>query len=122
MVLSNRHPNMNLDEFKDRYLTPSLEMSPKANRSIFMLGDFNRDLLKHDYHAPTNEFHDFITSSFVPHILQPTRVNTSSKTLTDHIFSNIFSPDSVSGSHNSSLGLTFFATSSLSKSNIYDRD
>ena len=99
---------MEIDEFNDRYFNPSLEMSSKANRSIFMLGDFNRNLLKHDYHAPTNEFLDSLTSMFLPHILQPTGVSSSSKTLIDNIFSNILSADSVSRSHNSSSSLRFF--------------
>ena len=83
-MLSNRHPNIDIDEFNDRYLNPSLEMSSKASKSIFMFGDFNRDLLKHDYHAPTNEFPDSLTSMFLPPILQPTRVSSSSKTLIDN--------------------------------------
>ena len=34
-----RHLNMDVDQFNDRYLNPSQEMSSKANRSNFMLGD-----------------------------------------------------------------------------------
>ena len=97
---------MDIYEFNDRYLNPSLEMSSKAHRSISMLGDFNIDLLKHDYHAPTNEFLDSLTSKLFRHILQPTRVSSSSKTLIDNIFSNTLSRDSVSRSHNCSLSLT----------------
>ena len=55
---------MDTYEFNDRHFNPSLEMSSKANRSISMLGDFDMDLLKHDYHAPTNEFLDSLTSMF----------------------------------------------------------
>ena len=33
---------------------------------------------------------------FLLHIMQPTRVTSNSKTLTDNIFSNILGPDSVS--------------------------
>ena len=68
-----------------------------------MFGDFKRDLLKHDYHAPTNDCLDSFTSMFLPPILQPTRIRSSSKTLIDSTFSNTLSQDSVSGSHNSSF-------------------
>lgn len=99
---------MDTYEFNDRHFNPSLEMSSKANRSISMLGDFDMDLLKHDYNAPTNDFLDSLTSMLFPHIPKPTRVSSSSKILIDNIFSNTLSPDSVSRSHNCSLSLTVF--------------
>ena len=66
------------------------------SKSVFLLGDFNVDQLKYDHHAPTSEFLDSLSSHvFLPHIIQPTRVTSNSKTLIDKIIS---SPDSVSGS------------------------
>ena len=112
---------MDTHEFNDRHFNPSLEMSSKANRSISMLGDMDMDLLKHDYHAPTNEFLDSLTSKLFPHILQPTRVSSSSKTLIDNIFSNTLSPDSVSRSHYCSLSLTVFLPH-LQVVQIFDSD
>ena len=58
-----RHPNMDLDEFNDICLNPLLEKSPKANKSIVVLGGFNVDLLKHDHHASTNVFYFYVLTT-----------------------------------------------------------
>ena len=100
--------------------------------NVFLLGDFNVDLLKYDKHAPTNEFLDSLSSHmFLPHIVQPTRISTTSKTLIDNIFSNIHTPSSVSGNLTSSISdhlpqflivPDIFLNLSPPKSNIYERD
>ena len=46
---------MDLDEFNDICLNTLLDKISKESNSIFLLGDFNVDLLKYDYLAPTNE-------------------------------------------------------------------
>ena len=84
---------MYLDMFNDIYLNPLLEKISKESKSIFLLGDFNVDLLKYDHHARTN---DFLDSMFLPHIIQPSRVTSNSKKLIDNIFSNILGSDFVS--------------------------
>jgi len=85
-----RHPIMSIENFNDFYLNPLLEKISKENKTIFLLGDFNIDLLKYDYHPPTNEFLDSLSSNyFLPHIIHPTRITTRSKTLIDNIFSNL---------------------------------
>ena len=89
---------MDLDEFKDNYLNTLLGKITKENKSVFLFGDFNVDLLKYDKHAPTNAFMNLFSSHmFLPHIFQPTRISTTSKILIDNIFSNIHTPSSVSG-------------------------
>ena len=89
---------MNLDEFNDNYLNNLLDKIFKENKSVFLLCDFNIDLLKDDKHAPTEKFLDLLSSHmFLPHIVQPTRISTTSKTLIDNIFSNIHTPSSISG-------------------------
>ena len=71
----DRSPNMDLDEFNGIYLNPSLDKTSKESKSVFLLGDFDVDLLKYDHHAPTNEFLDSLSSyMFLPHIIQRTRV------------------------------------------------
>ena len=81
---------MDLDEFKYDYLNTLLGKISKENKSVFLFGDFNVDLLKYDKHAPTNEFLDsFSSHMFLPHIVQPTRISTTSKLLIVNIFSNI---------------------------------
>ena len=85
-----RHPNIDLDEFNDNYLNILFDKISKENKSVFLHGDFNVDLLKYDKHAPTNEFLDSLSSHmFLLHIVQPSRISTTSKTLTDNIFSGI---------------------------------
>ena len=124
---------MDLDEFNDIYLNPLLDKISKESKSIFLLGDFNVDLLKYDHHAPTNEFLDSLSSHvFLPHIIQPTRATSNSKTLTDTIFSNILFPDSVSGNFTDTvsdylpqfaIAFNIFSKSPIGrKSNICERD
>ena len=87
---------MNINEFNK--LNELLDKLPKENKTIFLLGDFNINLLNYDIHSPTNEFLDSFSSHyFLPHILQPSRVTTNSKTLIDYIFSNIAVPNIISG-------------------------
>ena len=128
-----RHPNMDLDEFNYIYLNPLLDKISKESKSIFLLGDFNVDLLKYDHHAPTNEFLDSLSSHmFLPHIMQPTRVTSNSKTLIEDIFSNILGPDSLSGNLTATvfdhlpqfiIASNIFSNSPVGrKSNIYERD
>ena len=53
-------------------------MLSKENKTIFLLGDFNVDLLKYDQHSPANEFLDSLSSQILlPHIVQPTKINNS---------------------------------------------
>ena len=70
-----RHPSMDLSDFSSNYLNKLLENISKEQRSIFLLGDFNVNLLNYNEHNPTNEFLDSLASnSFIPLILQPTRI------------------------------------------------
>ena len=84
---------MNINEFNDDYLNELLDKLSKENRIIFLLGDFNINLLNYDIHPPINEFLDSLSSHyFLPHILEPSRVTTNSKTLKDKKFSNMAVP------------------------------
>ena len=85
-----KHPNMNINELNDDYLNELFDKLSKENKTIFVLGDFNINLLNYDIHPPTNEFLGSLSSHyFRPHILQPSRVTTNSKTLIDNIFSTM---------------------------------
>ena len=78
---------MNINEFNNDYLNEILDKLSKENKTIFLLGDFNINLLNYDIHPPTNEFLDSLLSHyFFPHVLQPSRVTTNTKTLIDNIF------------------------------------
>ena len=89
---------MNINEFNNDYLDEILDKLSKENKTIFLLGDFNINLLNYDIHPPTNEFLDSLLSHyFFPHVLQPSRVTTNTKTLIDNIFYNMAVPNIISG-------------------------
>ena len=93
-----RHPSMDLTDFNCNYLNKLLENISKEQKSIFLLGDFNVNPLNYNEHNQTNEFLDPLASnSFIPLILQPTRITSHSNTLIDNIFSNVIEPDITSG-------------------------
>ena len=77
-----RHPSMDLTDFNGNYLNQLLENISKEKKSIFLLGDFNVNRLNYNEHNQTNEFLDSLASnSFIPLILQPTRITSHSNTL-----------------------------------------
>ena len=89
---------MDVTYFNKNYLNPVLDKLSKESKQVFLLGDFNIDLLNYNDHQPTNEFLDSLASnSFLPYILQPTRLTSHSKTLIDNIFSNVISYEVISG-------------------------
>ena len=61
-------------------------------------------MLNYDIHPLTNEFLDSLSSHyFLPHILQPSRKTTNSKTLIGNIFSNMAVPNIISGNLTASI-------------------
>ena len=88
---------MDILEFNN-HLNPMFEKVSKEQKQIFLLGDFNINLLNYNVHQPTNDFLDSLAfNSIIPYILQPTRLTSHSKTLIDNIFSNILSKEIISG-------------------------
>ena len=70
----------------------------KENKLVFVMGDFNVNLLNYESHNKTNDFINTMVSHYLlPHILHPTRVTDHSATVIDNIFSNNTSHKSVSG-------------------------
>ena len=58
-------------------------------KKIYLVDDFNVDLMKTENDTQTSQFVDTITSNlFVPHITFPTRITATSSTLIDNIHSN----------------------------------
>ena len=51
-----RHPYMDLADFNSNYLNKLLENISKEQKSMFLLGDFNVNLLNYNEHNHTNEF------------------------------------------------------------------
>ena len=127
-----RHPSMDLADFNCNYLNKLLENISKEQKSIFLLGDFNVNLLNYNEHNQTNEFLDSLTStSFIPLILQPTRITSHSNILIDNIFSNVIDPDIISGNLTATISdhlpqfsiiPNMFGNIPGNKSNIYERD
>ena len=71
------------------------------------------------------------SNSFLPYILQPTRITSHSKTLIDNIFTNVILPDSISGNPTATISdhlpqflivPNIFSNPLSNKSNIYERD
>ena len=127
-----RHPSMDLTDFNCNYLNKLLEKISKEQKSIFLLGDFNVNLLNYNEHNQKNEFLDSLASnSFIPLILQPTRITSHSNTFIDNVFSNVIDPGIVSGNLTATISdhlpqfaiiPNIFGNIPGNKSNIYERD
>ena len=127
-----RHPSMDLNEFNYYYLNPLLEKLAKEQKTVFLLGDFNVDLLKYEHHKATNEFLDSLSSNMVlPYIIQPTRITSHSKSIIDNIFSNYISQEIISGNLTSTISdhlpqfliaPHIFSNAPNKKSNIFECD
>ena len=75
---------MDLTDFNCNYLNKLLENIFKEQKSVFLLRDFHVNLLNYNEHIQANEFLDSLASnSFIPLILQPTRIASHSNTLID---------------------------------------
>ena len=112
------------------YLKKILDNVSKEQKSIFLLRHFDVNLLNYDEHNETNEFSDSLTSnSFIPLILQPTRITSHSNTLIDKIFPNVIDPDIILNNMTATISdhlpqfaiiPKMFGNILGNKSNIYD--
>ena len=86
-----KHPSMDIDEFNILF-EEAMEKITGENKEIYLLGDFNLDLLKmddDDKGKKVDEYFNILCKNFlVPHITLPTRITPTSATLIDNIFSN----------------------------------
>jgi len=81
-----RPPNTIINEFLV-HLSEILSKIRCENKTTYIMGDFNINLLNADVHAPTSGFMEtMFANSFFPLITKPTRVYKSSATLIDNIF------------------------------------
>ena len=122
---------MDLTDFNCSYSNKLLKNISKEQKFVFLLGDFNVNLLNYREHNQTNEFLDsLVSNSFIPLISQPTRITSHSNTLIDNIFSDVIDPDILSGNltvttfyHLPQFALipNKFHKISGNKSNIYER-
>ena len=83
-----RHPSSDISIFND-HIQDVISKLETENKLIYIMGDFNIDLLKYENHTLTSDFINMITTyQLQPLILHPTRVTDHSSTLIDNIFSN----------------------------------
>ena len=80
---------MDLEAFNEEILHPLMEKISIENKNIYLVGEFNVDLMKTEIDTQTSQLFDTITSNlFVPRITCPTRIATTISTLIDNIYSN----------------------------------
>ena len=94
-----RQHNSQAPEYFQSYFEETVERLASANKNLYVIGDFNIDLLK----CETSKFsHDFLLTlqSFylIPTVDKPTRVPRNSASLIDNIFVN--NPDQIIASGN----------------------
>ena len=101
-----RHPDKDPEDFVQNYLSPLIQKlsTESKEKDIFLMGDFNIDLLKHNKGDVSSSFLSTLAEGgFLPSISIPTRITTKSKTLIDNIFFNNFSNDFTSGNFTTSI-------------------
>ena len=82
-----RPPNQNANDFV-QYINLIIRIS-KENKYIYLMGDFNLNLMNHESHQQTSEFLDIMYSNMLfPLITRPTRITSYTATLIDNIFTN----------------------------------
>ena len=83
-----RPPGHDIDNF-NLEINKILDKLHKENKTIYIMGDYNINLLNSDTHSPTGHFLDLMYSNMLfPLITRPTRVTAHSATLIDSIFTN----------------------------------
>ena len=87
-----------MKEFLD-YMNEILSLLRPERKLIYILGDFNINLLNNETHQLTAEFLEVMYSyTLYPLINKPTRVTTNTATLIDNIFhNNLFSNETLNG-------------------------
>ena len=92
-----RHPSTSFDTFSE-YLQEVLSIPAVSNKQVFILGDFNINLLNYNSCTPITNYVNFLFSKqYLPYIIHPSRVSAHSATLIDNIFSNITDNETISG-------------------------
>ena len=83
-----RPPGGNIDDF-NLIFSNVVNKLKQENRLIYILGDFNINLINADSHQQTSNFLDIMYSaSIFPLINRPTRVTAQTATLIDNVFCN----------------------------------
>ena len=98
-----RHPSSDIAKFTD-HLQQALSSITKENKLIFVMGDFDINLLNYENHTLTNEFINVIFSfHLMPSTLHPTRITDTTSTFIDNIFLSNTTDSDISGGNILSL-------------------
>ena len=83
-----RPPDQDVNGFNE-FNASLLDHVTKNQKLVYLMGDFNINLLNKDTHCHTKDFVNILTShSMYPSITRPTRITSKSATLIDNIFTN----------------------------------
>ena len=83
-----RHPSTDMSVFSD-HLQEKLSLIQNENKLIFVMGDFNNNLMNYENPTPTNDFINMMFSQHLqPSVLHPTRLTDTTSTLIDNIYVN----------------------------------
>ena len=70
----------------------------QENKTVFLMGDWNLNLMNHSCHQVTGEFLDLkFSRMFFPLITRPTRITSHKVSLIDNTFTNELFNQSISG-------------------------
>ena len=85
-----RPPGKSVDIFSEQ-LNSMLQRISSENKTLYIMGDFNINLLNFENHHPTNNlFEPLYSYSLTPLITKPTRITENTATLIDNVFTNDF--------------------------------
>ena len=71
-----------MTDFNNNFLNNFLKKINQEQKKVFLLGDFNVDLMHNNEHKPTSEFLDSLASnSSLPFNIQPSQHISDSRTL-----------------------------------------
>ena len=89
----NTAPRANIEVFSEN-LFSILENVNQKHQPVFLMGDFNIDLMKLNIHTKTNSFlENIVSNGLIPLITKPTRITEYSATLIDHMYTSY--PDQI---------------------------
>ena len=93
-----KHLNIAITEFNSDFLEPLLTKISFENKEVILLGDYNINLLNCESDKNKCNFLELMLYfSFMPQIMNPTRITPRSQTLIDNIFCNEVQPKIIAG-------------------------
>ena len=91
-----RHPRSAIDNLTSHFQNLLSKIS--SNKLVFIMGDFNVNLLDYASHTPTSDFvNNFFSHSLLPCIHHPTRVSEQRASVIDNIYTNATDANITSG-------------------------